>query len=261
MSRAVLPAQALLVVDIGNTRIGMAVWDDDGLHPARRVPSDQPDAWGSVLGALWSETRGAAGRAVVVASVRADATRRFLDLAGDVCGSEPFVVRDDLPLPLVLEIENEQEVGVDRVCSAAAAYDRIQGACAVASFGTAITIDCVSNDGRFLGGAILPGLSMCYDALHARTAALPRVAGGVPRGPFGRNTEEAITNGVMFGAAGALREVVERFASELGRWPQLVLTGGDAPLIASLVDFADSIVPDLCLIGAGLAYRKACGQA
>ncbi len=213
MSRTAIPSQALLAVDIGNTRIGMAVWDEDGLHPARRVLSDQPDSWRSALESTWDETRGAAGRAVVVASVRADTTRRFLDLAAEVCDADPFVLRDDLPLPMPLDIDNEQEVGVDRVCSAAAAFERIQAACAVASFGTALTIDCVSQDGRFLGGAILPGLSMAYDALHARTAALPRVAGGVPRGPFGRNTDEAITNGVVYGAAGALREIVERFAS------------------------------------------------
>jgi type III pantothenate kinase len=149
---------------------------------------------------------------------------------------------------------------VDRVCSAAAAYERTGSACAVASFGSAITIDCVSDDGRFLGGAILPGLDLSFQALHIGTAVLPRVLPAAPTSPFGKNTHDAIVNGVAYGAVGALREIVERFATELGHWPPLVLTGGNAPLIASLADFVDAVVPDLCLIGIALAYRRAAGQ-
>ena len=59
---------------------------------------------------------------------------------------------------------------------------------------------------------------------------------------------------------GALREIVERFATDLREWPHLVITGGNAPLIADLADFVDAVVPDLCLIGIALAHRKAAGQ-
>jgi type III pantothenate kinase len=161
---------------------------------------------------------------------------------------------------MVLEIDNELEVGVDRVCCAAAAFERVGGPCAVASFGTAITVDCVSADGRFLGGAILPGLDLCCQALHDGTAQLPRVLPGVPKTPFGKNTHDAIVGGVTYGLMGALREIVERFATELHEWPQLVITGGNAPLIADCADFVDSVVPDLCLMGIALAHRKAAGQ-
>jgi type III pantothenate kinase len=159
-----------------------------------------------------------------------------------------------------LDIDNEDEVGVDRVCSAAAAYERVNGACAVASFGTAMTVDCVSSEGHFLGGAILPGFDLSYAALNDGTAQLPRIAVGPPAGVFGRNTHDAILNGVAFGAVGALREIVERFATELREWPQLVVTGGNGALIAELADFVDSVVPDLCLMGIALAHRKAAGR-
>ena len=94
---------------------------------------------------------------------------------------------------------------MDRVCAAAAAYERANEACAVASFGSATTIDCVSAKGRFLGGAILPGFQMAYDALHHRTDALPRVQEGAPTSPFGKSTHDAIVNGVTFGTVGAPR--------------------------------------------------------
>jgi len=261
VSRAIKPADAVLAIDIGNSRIGMAVWDDDGLHAARHVSTERADTWGGALEELWSTTIGVKSRAIAIGSVGRHVTRRLADLATELCDIEPLHIRDDLPLPLPLDIENPREVGVDRVCAAAAAFDRIGAACAVASFGTATTVDCVSEDGRFLGGAILPGLEMSCNALHDHTSKLPRVVPGQPTGAFAKNTHDAIVNGVTYAAVGALREIVERFATELGQWPQLVITGGNAPLVTASADFVDAHVPDLCLMGIALAYRKAAGQA
>lgn len=252
---------ALLAIDIGNSRIGLGVWDEDGVHDVQRVAVAQPAAWSPALRRVWAATSAAERRAVVIGSVAPDQTRRLRPLIEEVCGVEPRCVRDDLPLPLPLEIDNPDEIGVDRVCSAAAAYEHIGGACAVASFGTATTIDCVSREGVFLGGTILPGLEMACDVLHDRTAQLPRVKPAEPRSPFGRNTAEAIIGGVSYAAVGALREIVERFATELCEWPHLVVTGGNAALVSQLADFVDAVVPDLCLMGIALAYRKAAGQA
>jgi type III pantothenate kinase len=255
------PADALLTIDIGNTRVGLAICDEDGLHDTRRVATAEPGSWRNALREAWEGTRNAQRRAVVIGSVSPADSERMRALAHEVSGLSPLRIRDDIPFPIPLDIERPEEVGVDRICSAAAAYERIQEACAVASFGTAITIDCVSPDGRFLGGVILPGLELSCAALHDGTAQLPRVHPTSPAGPLGRTTVQAINAGVVFGAVGALREVVERMATELGEWPHLVLTGGNAALIREHADFIDSVVPDLCLMGISLAYRRAAGQA
>ncbi len=254
------PADTLLAIDIGNTRVGLGIWDGDGLHDTRHTAVNQLDELQAALEQAW-KAMDSRRRAVVIGSVNPEGTVRVQQAAEAVSGVSVLRIRDDLPLPMPLDIENEEEVGVDRVCSAAAAFDRIGGACAVASFGTATTVDCVSANGRFLGGTIMPGLEMCCQALHEHTAQLPRVVLRAPQGTFAKNTHDAIVNGVMYGMLGALREIVERFATDLGEWPQLVITGGNAPLVAELADFVDAIVPDLCLIGIALAHRKAAGQA
>ena len=253
------PADALLAIDIGNTRVGLGIWDGDGLHDARRVDYARPEDCRAALAETWGTMNGGR-RAVVLGSVNPQQTVRVQALIEEISGLSALRIRDDLPLPMPLDVDNEREVGVDRVCCAAAAYERVRGACAVASFGTAITIDCVSEDGHFLGGAILPGFQMACDALHAGTGQLPRVSPRAPASVFGKNTHDALVNGVVLGVVGALREIVERYATELCEWPKLVITGGNADLVAELVEYVDAVVPDLCLMGIALAYRSAAGQ-
>jgi type III pantothenate kinase len=251
---------ALLAVDVGNSRIGMGVWTAGNLRDVRRVETHEPRGWRDALEAELGTLNGAKTRGIVIGSVAPKSARQFADLAADIWDVEPLLVRDDIPLPMPLEIDNPDEVGVDRICAAAAAHERLKSACAVASFGTAMTVDFVSSAGHFLGGTILPGLDMGCAALHAGTAGLPRVTPELPAGPLGRNTRDAIIGGVVYGAVGALREIVERFATEHNEWPTLVITGGNAPLIMQLADFVDAVVPDLCLMGVALAYRRAAGQ-
>ena len=168
-----------------------------------------------------------------------------------------LVVGRDLPLPMPTELATPQSVGADRLCAAVAAYDRLGTACVVADFGTAITIDCVSDEGVFLGGAILPGLGMAAAALHERTAGLPQVDVGPADWVFGRDTAQAIVGGILASASGALRELVEAYATELGRWPTVIGTGGDAELIRSRSgegEIIQAVVADLTLRGAAQAY-------
>jgi len=55
---------------------------------------------------------------------------------------------------------------------------------------------------------------------------------------------------------GALREISERYATEIGKWPPLILTGGDAKAIAAGCEFVDRVLPDLCLDGVLIAYKR-----
>jgi type III pantothenate kinase len=251
------PVDALLVIDVGNTRIHFATFDEDGLHDPSDALISTPDSWPTAVTDAWQISSDARQRQVVIGSVAPQAASTLATLVEEHCGLDPLFIRDDIPLPLELAIDGYDEVGVDRVCAAAAAFDRVQGACAVASFGSATTIDCVSADGKFLGGAILPGFEMAFQAMHERTAQLPRIEFERPNSPFGKNTHEAMINGVIYGTVGALREMVERFATELNEWPPLFITGGNAGVVSEQADFIDAVVPHLTLMGIASAYRKA----
>jgi len=251
--RLALAHANLLLVEIGNSHISIATSVGDRIYSNERFEADAAAQAAAHAEKVWDALDAERLKAIAVASVVPAVLERVLEAFGDRFGVPPLVVGRELRLPIPVAVEDT--VGVDRVCAAAAAYEQIREACAVASFGTAITIDCVSADGVFMGGAILPGLDMQARALNAWTAALPRVTIESTGMVYGASTEQAIRNGVLYGVAGALREIVERYATDLTAWPRLVATGGNATLVAEQCDFIDNVVPDLCLRGVALAHR------
>ncbi len=254
----------LMAVDIGNTRVGLGVFVQDELKRVERFEVGASPEWAQSLRQTLQQMRqlcgeqplGARTVPVVASSVNEDILAVLRETVGDALEQNVLVIGHDVPLEMKLAIENPESVGSDRLVTASAAYEVVGDAVVVADFGTATTIDCVDHYGIFLGGAILPGLALAAESLAQHTASLPQVEIKVPDGAYGTNTTSAIQHGLYYGAIGALRGIVERYATELGRWPQLVVTGGYGKLVAEGCDFVDSLVPDLCLDGIFWAYKK-----
>ena len=250
----------LIAVDIGNSNVALAVFVKDELKRTERIDVDKLENLTETIKSLRQmcgpQPLGARTVPVVVSSVNAETEKIVADAVLSALDQKILVIGRDIPLEMKHALENPESVGTDRLLTASAAYAVIDDACVVADFGTATTIDCVDHYGIFLGGTIQPGLKLAAQSLSEYTAALPDVNPVAPTDDYGNNTEKAIQHGIYFGAVGALRGIVERYATLLGRWPQVVLTGGYAKLIAQHADFADSLVPDLCLDGIFLAYRN-----
>jgi len=248
---------AVLACDVGNSTIRLAMVTADDVSEPLTVRVGELGSLAEPLQGMW------AGRSepdrIVASSVNASALKALEAAAARAVKQDTLVIGRDLPLPIDTDLDKPQAVGVDRLCCAAAAFDRLGGACIVADFGTAITIDCVSDAGLFLGGAILPGLAMSASALADGTVQLPHVDLVRPDWTFGKDTTQAIVGGLVNGARGALRHFVEAYAMELNHWPPVVATGGDAELVcddSATRDLVRAIVPDLALRGVAMAYYK-----
>ena len=250
----------LIAIDIGNTNITLGLFTHDDLKRTERTAADDTERLAQTITLLRKmcgpQPHGARTVPVVASSVNPTALEIVERAVADQLDQNILLVGRDVPLDIKLAVENPKTVGTDRLLNAAAAYDMINAPLVVADFGTAITVDCVSAQGIFLGGAILPGLNSAAASLARDTANLPQVTLEIPPASYGANTESAIQAGIYYGAIGALRELVERYANQLGQWPHVVLTGGNAELIAKECNFTDSIVPNLCLTGLYLAYVK-----
>ncbi len=249
----------LVLMDIGNSRIGLATWSAGVRGESQHVAGAEPAAVAHHVRQLWETLASCPRRTLVVSSVCPPVAEPVLTACREQGIAPVQVVGQDIDLPIAADVPAPLKVGTDRLCVAAAAYARVRGACVVADFGTALTIDLVADNNVFLGGTILPGLNLSAQALHEHTALLPLVEIGTPTETLGKDTASAIRNGVFAMMVGALREITERYATQIGKWPPLVLTGGDAATIASACDFVDLVVPDLCLDGLVIAYRNAAG--
>ena len=247
-------AKGILACDVGNSRTALGCVVDEEASPVRRVGSDDSAAMAEALADVWEQTP--APKLLVACSVNPSGLERLKSAARKIA-QDVLVVGTDLPLPMETALPHPEQIGTDRLCTAAVAYHRLGQAVVVADFGTAVTIDCVSPDGVFLGGAILPGLAPGAESLAARTAYLPKIELTRPDWVFGRDTRQAVVGGIVYGARGALRELTEAYATELGQWPSVILTGGDAELVGADCKFVHAVVPDLCLAGVALAYRLA----
>jgi type III pantothenate kinase len=262
----------VLAVTLGNTTASVSLTDADGrLGEVLRVPIGRLENLKEALPGADADLS-EEGVSVVVASVNPRALARFRGIAVDVTGSEPDVAGADFPIPIRAEVDAPESVGVDRLLAALAAFRRARGACIVVDAGTAVTVDAVSADGAFQGGAIFPGMDMMAQALAEKTALLPRVIPHWVETTIGKNTEEAILAGVAHAWQGGILYLMAGALAAVGEEAKVFLTGGEIGHGATEVkNFLDSqapavgkeasaersiIVPNLVLEGLVIAYRE-----
>jgi type III pantothenate kinase len=126
----------------------------------------------------------------------------------------------------------------------------------IVDYGTAITLDVVSEDGAYLGGVIAPGLITGVQALFSRAAKMPQVGLELPPLVIGRNTNESAQSGILYGNAGLTVHLIEKIRVELGVKAKVVATGGHAELIAPLVKSIDHVDQWLTLDGLRIIYER-----
>ena len=166
-------------------------------------------------------------------------------------------------LPLGVKTEQPDRVGIDRLAAATAASRLVspKNGCVVIDCGTAASVDMVSVDRQFLGGAILPGPALLARSLADGTSLLPEVSslgrGAAPPMP-GRSTNSAIAAGVGFGIRGAVCRLVEEARRDLGPETEIFLTGGWRGVVRGEIPNAREF-PDLVLSGIGIAAMRISG--
>jgi type III pantothenate kinase len=233
----------LLTLDLGNTTITWGVFCGRKLIKFGRVLCSQSLPFKSFRRV----------KKVVVASVvpAQDLPLRAL-LIKRLKVAPRFLRYTDIPLNLTLK--HKSEIGIDRLVDAYAAYMLYGGPLVVVDFGTATTFCAVTKNGVYLGGAIAPGIGIARDALHEKTAKLPRIKVRAAQKAIGKNTVQAMEAGIYLGYIGLVNELVARVRREMhAARPKVkvVATGGFAKLLSTGYKF-DIINETLTLQGLGL---------
>lgn len=170
--------------------------------------------------------------------------------------------KDDLYLPgTVMELHHESKLPIEILYTTPATLgrDRIASACGaralfpgknilVIDAGTCITMNLLLASGIFLGGNIAPGISMRLKAMHEYTARLPLVSPAFPDLAIGDSTEHALQNGACLGAVMEIEGILNRIRSAYGD-VSVVITGGDAGLLAEKLESQIFVAPELVIQG------------
>jgi type III pantothenate kinase len=248
----------LLVADIGNTNVHMGVYDGAALVAATAVPKDRI----LDIDTEWERFRGEEARAPIegsiVCSVNPKVKIPFCHWVARRFGARPRVIGEDVRVPIPLLVDSKEEVGTDRIVNAFAAWRLFgEGPIVIADFGTAITLDVVSERGEYVGGAIAPGFQTAARALARETALLPLIRVEPALHAIGRNTIDAMKSGIFFGLTGLVDALCEKVAAELPKPPRWIATGGDAAMVAARSRFLRDVRPNLTLEGLRLAAEVA----
>ena len=252
----------LLLVDIGNTNVKFGVWDGGRVGARWRVASNRtsmPDEWWVVLNTLASADGielAAIGGACLSSSVPA-VTPWIAGMIRERVGAELLVVDASTDLGITVNIDNPREVGPDRLVDVAAAYAMYGGPTLVLDFGSATTLNVVTRDGQFIGGAIAPDIRAAHDALVGKAAKLTSVDLVFPERAIGRNTVAAMQSGIMLGYLGLIEGLIAQIDAEVGEPTTVVATGGFAQVFAERLPRIAACLPDLTLDGLRLIWERA----
>jgi type III pantothenate kinase len=244
----------LLAIDVGNTNITLGLWDGREWRRQwrlRTVHNQTVDEYGVYLKTLLRECDATAEvNAAVLSSVVPPLTGTFLAVCEEYLGQHALLVDANTHTGIHIGTENPAEVGADRIVNSAAAYHLYPGPSVVIDMGTATTFDAISADGQLLGVAIAPGLGLAAEALSSGAAQLGRVALEAPPSAIGRNTEQAMQSGLIFGYVALIEGMVRRIKNEMNTpETQVIGTGGLITTITPHTDIIHHVEPWLTLTG------------
>ena len=258
----------MLLVDVGNTQtvIGLAeISSKTGEYLAKwRISTDKTATSDDILAIIAPllEISGFDLKDVDAAAVCSVVPRlelSWMDFLSRSCDVEAIRCSAEMAESLGLfdcYNPNPREIGADRIADAIAAKALYGSPVVVVDFGTATNMEVLDKDGRFIGGAIAPGIVTGSDALFSNASKIQADSPKAPANAIGTSTAEAVGSGVVLGQASMVDGLLERFFGELGYRASVVGTGGLVNVVAGLCDNITEICPDLTLDGLALLAQR-----
>lgn len=244
----------LLVIDIGNTNTSLGVFEKENLVKTFSFSSDTKktdDEYGIMLltilnhSNLISKIQGA-----IVSSVVPQLCEIFKSAISKYLNINAVSLSYKSKMPVNLALDNNKEIGADRIANASAVSIKYKLPAIVIDFGTATTFDIVDKKANFIGGIIAPGLKIQAKSLSQFTSKLPKLKIEAPKNSIGKNTISAMLSGIVLGHCAMIEGMIKRCEQELGEKATVVATGGYSPvLFENMENTLDYIDKDLTLFG------------
>lgn len=237
----------LLVMDVGNTNIKLALCDKETIVASWRVSVKNyrtSDEYGMILkdifqskGFTFEDVDG-----IIMSSVVPSLNYTISHTCEYYMNITPLMVSSDIITGITIEYSNPKTLGADRIANAVGAYYIYGGPCIIIDLGTATTFGVVDKNGAFLGGAIAPGIRTSIDALSRTASQLPLIELQKPENIISKTTITNMQSGTIFGFYGLVKSIVDQIKAELNDDTiKVIATGGLTELIndAKIIDIYD----------------------
>ena len=238
-----------LVIDIGNTRVKAAVFENTSL--LELLVFEEEHLLKKIIFFL-KKYRIEAG---IISSVK----QMSPEIWSSVLKKLPFVeLNAATKVPFVNLYETPNTLGVDRIALVSNASIKFpKKNVLVIDAGTCITYDFINCNNEYLGGAISLGVEMRYKSLYQFTSKLPLLEKNENVELVGSTTSKSIQSGVNNGVVAEINGVIAQYEKEMGDLT-VVLTGGDTYFLAKQLKSSIFANPNFVLEGLNtiLIYNK-----
>lgn len=251
----------LLVIDAGNTHVNIGVFKDDNLILVSRLATDRKatsDRMAIDISNIFSlnGVEPVSFKGAVISSVVPEITNALIVAVKKLTGKDPVVIGAGVKTGLNILIDNPAGLGADLVASAVAAKNLYPLPCLVLDLGTATKVSAINSKGEFVGCSIAPGVSISLNALAEEASQLISISLKSPEHAIGKNTVDSMRSGIVFGTAGMLDGLCDRFESELDApLKSIVATGG----LCDITDHCEHEIiknREMILEGLKIIYEK-----
>lgn len=252
----------LFACDIGNTNISFGVFDGDTMVFNSKIATSYDksiDEYAILISgvfAMYHVALSSVNGAIISSVVRP--LNSTISLAVEkLVQIKPLLVGPGVKNGLNIKTEIPSQLGADIVANAVAATSLDTCPMVVLDFGTATTLTGMNEHGELCGVLICPGVRSSLDALSAHAAELPRISLDKPRVLLGKNTNDSMLSGIVYGNASMVDGLLDRIAEEWGAKELTVIaTGGLADIILPYCRGGHKIhfEPNLTLLGLKKVY-------
>ena len=253
----------ILCIDIGNTNIKYAVFENKTLKASYRVSSRHTrtaDEYGATLINLLSssniKTSDITG--IIISSVIPALNYTISHMCEYFFKVTPVMIGAGIKTGLNIKADNPKEVGADIIANCVSAYKTYGDGnpMIVIDFGTATTFDVLTGKGELIGVVIAPGMKSSLESLVQNTAQLPMIELEHPRSAIPKNTKACMQAGIVFGFAGLVENIVRKIREELGLENiKVIATGGMGEILAKEVSCITKVDRMLTLNGLRILYE------
>lgn len=253
----------LLIVDIGNTNVVLAFFENSKSKPKsiKRTVTEatqSAEVYAKIFSEFSTDISFSDIHKVLISSVVPAATEQVKTAIESLVSAPVFLFSKEYydKLPVKIPDSAKNEIGTDLVSNAVFAFCKYKKACVVVDFGTALTFTSVDGKGNVRGVAIAPGLQTACKALFSNTAQLPTVLLNEPKSALGLNTVEAIQSGIVLGYKGLVKSLLNRIQEELGETCTLIATGGLSYVFKNPSEIFDEVDVGITVQGLATILEK-----